>query len=125
LETGCLRSFKEVRIASLLALEAGADFLKTSTGKTAPAATPEAVFIMCQAIKEYQSISNRKVGIKPAGGILTPSDAIVYYAIVKETLGEEWLNNNLFRIGASKLANNILTEITAIDNIKTEPIIYF
>jgi len=125
LETGSLRSYREIRVASLLAIEAGADFIKTSTGKITPAATPEAVFIMCQAIKDYYAITNRKIGIKPAGGISTPAEAFIYYRIVKEVLGNKWLDNRYFRIGASKLANNILTEIARIDNAETQMINYF
>ena len=90
----------------------GADFIKTSTGKQNPAATPEAAYVMCQAIKEYYKQSNRKVGFKPAGGINTVRDAIMYYTIVKEVLGEEWLTNKLFRLGTSRLANLLLSEIT-------------
>ena len=125
LETGCLRSLKEIRIASLIAMEAGADFIKTSTGKTPISATPEAVYVMCQAIKDYSSISNRKVGIKPSGGISTSDEAIVYFAMVKTILGESWLNNTWFRIGASRLANNILTELAQFDIINSQPIEYF
>ena len=89
----------------------GADFIKTSTGKQNPAATPEAAYVMCQSIKEYYEQTNRKVGFKPAGGINTVRDAIVYYTIVKEVLGEEWLTNKLFRLGTSRLANLLLSEI--------------
>jgi len=112
LETGKLGTAENIRSASLLAMEAGADFIKTSTGKENPAATPEAVRIMAQAIKDYYSSSGRKVGIKPAGGIVTPEDALVYLEIVSEILGSEWANSSLFRIGASRLANNILGEIS-------------
>ena len=89
----------------------GADFIKTSTGKQQPAATPEAAYVMCQAIKEYYEQTGRKVGFKPAGGINTVDDAVAYYTIVKEVLGEEWLNNTLFRLGTSRLANLLLSEI--------------
>ena len=125
LESGSLRSMKEIRIASLIALEAGADFIKTSTGKSEPAATPEAVYVMCQAIKDYMTLNKRKAGLKPAGGVTTSNDALVYYAIVKEVLGEEWLNNEWFRLGASKLANNLLTEIATIENGKETTVNYF
>ena len=90
---------------------AGADFIKTSTGKQQPAATPEAAYVMCQAIKEYYEETGNKVGFKPAGGINTVNDALVYYSIVKEVLGEEWLNNTLFRLGTSRLANLLLSDI--------------
>ena len=92
-------------------VEAGADFIKTSTGKENPAATPEAALVMCEAIKEYYMTTGRKVGFKPAGGINTVHDALVYYTIVKEVLGEEWLTNELFRLGTSRLANLLLSEI--------------
>ena len=91
--------------------EAGADFIKTSTGKQQPAATPEAALVMCQAIKEYHELTGIKVGFKPAGGINCVNDALIYYTIVKEVLGEEWLNNELFRLGTSRLANLLLSEI--------------
>ncbi|MDD2562604.1 MAG: deoxyribose-phosphate aldolase [Salinivirgaceae bacterium] len=125
LESGSLRSMSEIRIASLIALEAGTDFIKTSTGKTEPAATPQAVYIMCQAIKDYMKTNNRKAGIKPAGGISTSDDALIYYAIVKEVLGDEWLNNKWFRLGASRLANNLLSEIATIASGKDTTVNYF
>ena len=97
-------------------LETGAaDFIKTSTGKEKPAATPEAAFVMCQAIKEYFLETGRKVGFKPAGGINTVHDAVVYYTIVKELLGKEWLTNELFRLGTSRLANLLLSDILGED----------
>jgi deoxyribose-phosphate aldolase len=111
LETGALKHASEIKKASLLAMEAGADFIKTSTGKMNPAATPEAAYVMCNAIKDYYKKTGRKVGFKPAGGIVTPEDAVNYYTIVKEILGDEWLNNGLFRLGASRVANNLLTSI--------------
>jgi deoxyribose-phosphate aldolase len=111
LESGALRSPQEIWEASILAMEAGADFIKTSTGKQSPAATTDAVYIMTKAIKAFYEATGKKIGIKPAGGIATPEDALAYFAIVKENLGNEWLNANLFRIGASRLANNLLTEI--------------
>ena len=110
LETGAL-SHEQIKQASILAMEAGADFIKTSTGKMEPAATPEAAVIMCHAIKEYYKVSGRRVGFKPAGGIVTPEDAVLYYAIVDSILGEEWLNSKYFRLGASRLANNLLTKL--------------
>lgn len=111
LETGALPTLRDVKLASFIAMEAGANFIKTSTGKLEPAATPEAVYAMCQCIKEYHSKTGRKVGIKPAGGMATSADALVYYTIVEQVLGSEWLNPKLFRIGASRLANKILSDI--------------
>ncbi len=111
LETGALKTATNIKKASILAMYCGADFIKTSTGKQNPAATPEAAYVMCQAIKEYYEKTGRKVGFKPAGGINTVHDAIVYYSIVKKILGEEWLNNKLFRLGTSRLANLLLSEI--------------
>ena len=112
LETGALRSASNIKKAALLAMYSGADFIKTSTGKEAISATPEAALVMCEAIKEYYQETGRKVGFKAAGGIDTVKKALAYYTIVKEVLGEEWLNNELFRIGASRLANQLLSEIT-------------
>lgn len=100
-----------IAIASFLALEAGADFIKTSTGKQNPAATPLSSIVMCKSIKYFYQITGEKRGFKPAGGISTSEDAIVYLTIVKEILGKDWLNPQLFRIGASSLANNLLTTL--------------
>ena len=111
LETGALQTAENIKKASILSMYSGADFIKTSTGKQQPAATPEAAYVMCQAIKEYYEQTGRKVGFKPAGGINTVDDAVAYYTIVKEVLGEEWLNNTLFRLGTSRLANLLLSEI--------------
>jgi deoxyribose-phosphate aldolase len=111
-ESGLLGSFENIFKASMIAMDAGADFIKTSTGKTPVSASPEATFVMCRAISDFYAETGIKVGIKPAGGIVFPVDAIGYYNIVKYCLGEVWLNNSLFRIGASKLANNILSEIS-------------
>ncbi|MBO7195524.1 MAG: deoxyribose-phosphate aldolase [Alistipes sp.] len=111
LETGALCTPELIRQASLLAMHAGADFIKTSTGKITVAATPEAAVVMCHAIKDYYAKSGHKVGFKAAGGIRTAEDAVLYYTIVKEILGEEWLTTDLFRIGASSLANNLLSAI--------------
>ena len=111
LETGALRTATNIKKASILSMYAGADFIKTSTGKQQPAATPEAAYVMCQAIKEYTEETGNKVGLKAAGGINTVNDALVYYSIVKEVLGEEWLNNTLFRLGTSRLANLLLSDI--------------
>ena len=111
LETGALKTASNIKKASILSMYSGADFIKTSTGKENPAATPEAALVMCEAIKEYYMTTGRKVGFKPAGGINTVHDALVYYTIVKEVLGEEWLTNELFRLGTSRLANLLLSEI--------------
>ena len=108
LETGSLKDFSLIRKASLLAIGAGADFIKTSTGKISPGATPEAVAVMCCAIRDYYNRTGKKIGIKPAGGISDPETALLYYHIVKGILGAEWLNRERFRIGASRLANRIL-----------------
>ena len=111
LETGALKHASDIKKASLLSLYAGGDFIKTSTGKIAVSATPEAAYVMCQAIKEYYEQTGIKKGFKAAGGINTVQDAISYYTIVKEILGEEWLDNSLFRLGTSRLANLLLSEI--------------
>lgn len=111
LETGALKTASNIKKASILSMYAGADFIKTSTGKMQPAATPEAAYVMCEAIREYYELTGNKIGFKPAGGINTVHDALVYYTIVKEVLGEEWLNNGLFRLGTSRLANLLLSEI--------------
>lgn len=111
LETGALGSASNIKKASILSMYSGADFIKTSTGKENPAATPEAAYVMCQAIKEYFLETGRKVGFKPAGGINSVHDALVYYTIVKELLGEEWLTNELFRLGTSRMANLLLSDI--------------
>ena len=115
LETGALRTPELIRQASLLAMQAGADFIKTSTGKIDVAATPEAAVVMCHAIKDYYAKSGRHVGFKAAGGIRTAEEAALYYTIGKEILGEEWLTPELFRIGASSLANNLLSAIEGED----------
>ena len=111
LETGALKTASNIKKASILSMYSGADFIKTSTGKQQPAATPEAAYVMCQAIKEYYEQTGNKVGFKPAGGINTVNDALIYYTIVKEVLGKEWLSNELFRLGTSRLANLFLSEI--------------
>jgi deoxyribose-phosphate aldolase len=111
LETGALETANNIKKASILSMYSGADFIKTSTGKEKVSATPEAAYVMCQAIKEYYQVSGRKVGFKPAGGINTVKDALVYYTIVKEVLGKEWLTNELFRLGTSRLANLLLSDI--------------
>jgi len=111
LETGALKTAENIKKASILSMYSGADFIKTSTGKISVSATPEAAYVMCQAIKEYYQETGRKVGFKPAGGISNVHDALVYYTIVKEILGEEWLNNKYFRLGTSRLANYLLSDI--------------
>jgi len=111
LETGALKSASNIMKASILAMSAGADFIKTSTGKISVAATLEATYVMCQAIKAWNKKNNVKVSYKPAGGIVTTEDAVKHYTLVKEILGEEWLNNTMFRFGASRLANNLLSSI--------------
>ena len=111
LESGVL-SIDQIWQASMLAIYAGADFIKTSTGKLPQAASPEAAFVMCLAIKQHFEETGKKIGFKPAGGIVTPEDAILYLTIVQEILGDEWLTPELFRIGASRLANNLLEKIT-------------
>ncbi|MDD6823919.1 MAG: deoxyribose-phosphate aldolase [Paraprevotella sp.] len=117
LETGLLPSASAIKKASLLAMYAGADYIKTSTGKEKPAATPEAAYVMCQAIKEYYEKTGIQIGFKPAGGLNTVHDALVYYSIVKEVLGEQWLTNQWFRLGTSRLANLLLSEVTG-ENVK-------
>lgn len=111
LETGALLNVSNIRKASILAMQAGADFIKTSTGKVSVNATPEATYVMCHAIKDWYEKTGIKVGYKPAGGVRTTAEAVQHYTIVKEVLGEEWLNNKFFRFGASSLANNLLTSI--------------
>ncbi len=114
LETGAL-THEQIYFASLLAMEAGADFIKTSTGKFNPAATPQAMAIMCLAINEFTKNKNKKIGIKPAGGIATTEEAMLYFAIVDRILGNDWLNNKLFRIGASRLAGNLIEAICKLE----------
>ena len=111
LETGCLGTASNIKKASILAMYAGADYIKTSTGKEKISATPEAAYVMCQAIKEYNEKTGIQIGFKPAGGLNTVMDAIIYYTIVKEVLGEKWLTNKYLRLGTSRLANLLLSEI--------------
>ncbi len=108
LETGALKTASNIMKASILSLYSGADFLKTSTGKVYEGASLEAAYVMCTAIKEYEAKTGRKVGFKASGGIVTTEDAVKYYTVVKEVLGEEYMTNEFFRIGASRLANNLL-----------------
>lgn len=111
LETGCLKTATNIKKAALLAMYGGADYIKTSTGKLEPAATPEAAYVMCQAIKEYYEKTGIQIGFKPAGGLNSVMDALIYYTIVKEVLGDKWLSNEWFRMGTSRLANLLLSEI--------------
>jgi deoxyribose-phosphate aldolase len=111
LETGCLNGAKDIKIASIISMYAGADYIKTSTGKEAVSATPEAAYVMCQAIKEYYDQTGIQIGFKPAGGINTVHDAVTYYTIVKEVLGEQRLTNKWLRLGTSRLANLLLSEL--------------
>ena len=111
LETGNLRNARDIKTAAILAMYAGADYLKTSTGKEKISATPESVYVLCQAIKEYHKKTGIQIGLKPAGGINTVMDAVIYYTIVKEVLGEKWLTNYWFRMGTSRLTNLLLSEI--------------
>jgi deoxyribose-phosphate aldolase len=111
LETGLLKTAENTWKASILAMSAGCDFIKTSTGKISVNATPEATFIMCHAIKAWKEQAGIKMGYKPAGGVSTTEEAVQHFTLVKEILGEEWLNNEWFRFGASRLANNLLSSI--------------
>ena len=111
LETSLLGNASNIKKASILAMYSGADYIKTSTGKEKSVATPEAAYVMCEAIKEYYDKTGIQIGFKPAGGLNTVHDALVYYTIVKEVLGEKWLTNQWFRLGTSRLANLLLSEI--------------
>ncbi|MDD5862827.1 MAG: deoxyribose-phosphate aldolase [Prevotella sp.] len=111
LETGDLGNLSNVKKAALLSMYAGADYIKTSTGKEKVSATPEAVYVMCQAIKEYYDKTGIQIGLKPAGGINTVMDAIIYYTILKEVCGKKWLTNYWFRLGTSRLTNKLISEI--------------
>lgn len=118
IESGALREPEQIKNASILAMYSEADFIKTSTGKGYDGASPEAAYVMCRCIKEYYEKTGRKVGFKAAGGVRSAEDAVKYYAIVKEVLGEEWLDNSLFRIGASSLANAILSKMLDEGEVK-------
>ena len=111
LETGDLVTASNIKKASILSMYAGADYIETSTGKEKISATPEAAYVMCQAIKEYYDKTGIQIGFKPAGGLNTVMDALIYYTIVKEVLGEKWLTNKWFRLGTSRLANQLLSEV--------------
>ena len=125
LETGELVDFDKIWKASVISMEAGADFIKTSTGKTPVAATLEAVYVMSLAIKAFYEKTGKKIGLKPAGGIQNGKQAIQHMAVVRSILGEEWLNPELFRIGASSLANNLLSEIATIEKGEETKVAYF
>ena len=111
LETGLLRTPENIAQASFLAMEAGADFIKTSTGKVDVNATPAAAYVMCECIAKYYEATGKKIGFKPAGGISSAPDALCYYSIVSSILGKEWLNKELFRFGVSRVANSILSTV--------------
>ena len=111
LETGLLRTPERIADASFLAMEAGADFIKTSTGKVEVNATPVAAYVMCECIAKYYELTGRKIGFKPAGGISSAADALCYYSIVSTVLGKDWLNKDLFRFGVSRVANSILSAV--------------
>jgi len=125
LETGLLPTPADIYRASELSIRSGADFIKTSTGKVEPAANPEAFLIMCQAIRNLNKTTGKRTGIKPAGGISTPAQALQYMSIVRSVLGDEWLNPGLFRIGASKLANRVLEDLHFMITGKHKDILYF
>lgn len=110
-----LKTAENIRIASLIAMEAGADFIKTSTGKLSPAATPEAVYSMATAIRDYHNVTDRIIGLKPAGGISNVNDAARYYTLIDHILGEKWTHPEFFRLGASRLSNSILSAISGED----------
>ena len=120
IESGALRTIEDIWIASLLSMQSGADFIKTSTGKLPVGATPEAAYVMCTAIKHFYQKTGKKIGFKPAGGVSTIEEALIYYQIVNEVLGREWLNNDLFRIGASRLANSLLAKILGLKGFAAE-----
>lgn len=115
LETGALKTAENIYKASLIAMAAGADFIKTSTGKIAVNATPEATYVMCCAIRDWHEATGQKVNYKPAGGVSTTEEAVQHYTIVKHVLGKDWLNNESFRFGASRLANNLLSSIVGTE----------
>lgn len=118
LETGLLNDYESIQLASLIAMEAGADFIKTSTGKSKPAATHDAVYIMAKTVRAFYAKTGKMIGIKPAGGISTAEDAFAYYSIMYDVLGEHWLNSSLFRIGASRLANELIAGVYQDETIQ-------
>ena len=111
LETGLLRTPEKIAQASFLAMEAGADFIKTSTGKVDVNATPAAAYVMCECIAKYHALTGKKIGFKPAGGISSAADALCYYSIVSSILGKDWLNKELFRFGVSRVANSLIAAV--------------
>lgn len=115
LETGALKTAQLIKTASILALYSGADFLKTSTGKVYPGASLEAAYVMCQCIKEYYEATGTMVGFKAAGGVAATEEAVMYYCVVRDVLGDKWMTPEYFRIGASRLANNLLSSITGVE----------
>ena len=125
LETGAIKDPQLIWNASIIAMDAGADFIKTSTGKIPVAATLEAAYVMCRAIKAYHKKTGKLIGFKPAGGIAETNEAVHYYAVVKEVLGDEWLNNKYFRVGASRLANNLLSDALKLEGRATEDVKFF
>ncbi len=125
LETGVFENETDIRNASLLAMHAGADFIKTSTGKVSPAASFHAVYVMALAVRDFYRRTGKKVGIKPAGGIVEPADAVIYALITERILGEEWVKPELFRIGASRLSNNILTAVNKLRSEAASDITWF
>ena len=125
IESGALRNNEDIWIASLLSMKCGADFIKTSTGKMPVGATPVAAYVMCTAIKHFYEKTGKKIGFKPAGGVSTIEEALVYYQIVNDVLGTEWLNNHLFRVGASRLANALLTKILELKGKEPEKVNFF
>jgi len=125
LETGALVDPLKIWEASMISMHAGADFIKTSTGKIQPAATSEASVVMVEAIKQFNKMTGKMVGFKPAGGISNGHEALIYYTIVKQFLGEQWLSPTYFRIGASSLANNLLSEVAFLEHGTSNDIVYF
>ena len=125
LETGELGTYDNVRKASMLAMAAGPDFIKTSTGKVSPAATKEVTLVMLEAIRDYQDMTGIKMGMKPAGGIRTSKDAIKYLVMLQETLGPDWMTNEKFRFGASSLANDVLMQIRWLETGRYQSSDYF
>lgn len=115
LETGALKTAQLIKTASILALYSGADFLKTSTGKVYPGASLEAAYVMCQCIKEYYEATGTMVGFKAAGGVAATEEAVMYYCVVRDVLGDKWMTPEYFRIGASRLANNLLSSIIGVE----------
>lgn len=116
LETGELSTYENIRLASDIAMQAGADFIKTSTGKVQPAATLPVTLVMLEAIRDYYYDTGKKIGMKPAGGIATAKLAMNYLVVLRETLGEDWLTPDLFRFGASSLANDLLMQIAKLQS---------